>query len=166
LIDELANRADWDEALRQGYKGSYAEWQHDRQDWMDFREEFLNETAGTNDFYIWQENKKKARDLDLSYNAAKEMGFTGTRDQWAKFLNTMRGPSAYEIWVSNNYENIQDLFGKESISEKEWSDMLFSAEYMTNIASDMVSRMLHQVTEEEIDQIIDEVIAEKEGNTI
>ncbi len=162
MIDELANRADWDSAQQQGYKGTYAEWQHDRQDWMDFRAEFLAGTAGTNDFYVWQENKKKARDLDLSYGAAKEMGFTGTRDQWAKFLNTMRGPSAYEIWMTNNAENIQDVFGKEAISEKEWSDLLFSAEYMTKVTSDRIDRMIHQVTEEEIDQLIDEVIAEKE----
>ena len=162
MIDELANRADWDAAQRQGYRGTFAEWQHDRQDWMDFRAEFLAGNAGTNDFYVWQENKKKARDLDLSFKTAKEMGFTGTRDQWAKFINTMRGPSAYEIWMVNNAENIQDLFGKESISEKEWSNLLFSAEYMTNIASDRIDKMLHQVTEEEMDQIIDEVIAEKE----
>lgn len=163
MIDELANRADWDAALRQGYKGSYAEWQYDRQDWTEFRAEFLAGNAGTNDFYIWQDKKKKAKDLDLSYSAAKEMGFTGTRDQWAKFLNTMRGPSAFEIWMVNNAENIQDIFGKESISEKEWSDLLFSAEYMTRIASDRVDRMIHPVAPEEIDQIIDSVLAEKEG---
>ncbi len=163
MIDELANRADWDSALRQGYKGSYAEWQYDRLNWIEFREEFLAGKAGTDDFYIWQENKKKAKDLDLSYQAAKEMGFTGTRDQWAKFINTMRGPSAYEIWVVNNAENIQDIFGKESISEKEWTDILFSKEYMQKIACDILDKMIHPVTEQEIDAIIDEVIAEKEG---
>ena len=163
MIDELADRADWDAALRQGYKGSYAEWKHDRQDWMDFREEFLAGKAGTDDFYIWQENRKKDKDFDLSYQAAKEMGFTGTRDQWAKFINTMRGSSAYEIWMANNVENVQDIFGKESVSEKEWTDMLFSKEYIQKISCDILDKMIHPVTEQEIDAIIDEVIAEKEG---
>ena len=163
MIDELADRADWDAALRQGYKGSYAEWKHDRQDWMDFREEFLAGKAGTDDFYIWQENRKKDKDFDLSYQAAKEMGFTGTRDQWAKFINTMRGSSAYEIWMANNVENVQDIFGKESISEKEWTDMLFSKEYTQKISYDILDKMIHPVTEQEIDAIIDEVITEKEG---
>ena len=163
MIDELADRADWDAALRQGYKGSYAEWKHDRQDWMDFREEFLAGKAGTDDFYIWQENRKKDKDFDLSYQAAKEMGFTGTRDQWAKFINTMRGSSAYEIWMANNVENIQDIFGKESVSEKEWADMLFSKEYTQKISYDILDKMIHPVTEQEIDAIIDEVITEKEG---
>lgn len=163
MIDELANRADWDAALRQGYKGSYAEWKHDRQDWMDFREEFIAGKAGTNDFYDWKEKRRKAKDLDLSYQAALEMGFTGTRDQWAKFINTMRGPSAYELWVTNNAEDIQDIFGKESISEKEWTDLLFSKEYLQKISYDILDKTIHPVTEEEMDKIIDEIIAEKEG---
>lgn len=130
---------------------------------MEFRRQFLAGLAGTDNFYIWQENKKKARDFDLSYGAAKEMGFTGTRDQWAKFINTMRGPSAYEIWMVNNAENIQDIFGKETISEKEWSDLLFSAEYMTNVAATQVDKIVHAMTEDEMDALINEVIAEKEG---
>ncbi len=91
------------------------------------------------------------------------MGFTGTRDQWAKFINTMRGPSAYEIWMVNNAENIQDIFGKETISEKEWSDMLFSAEYVTNVTVTQVDKIVHAMTEDEMDALINEVIAEKEG---
>lgn len=162
MIDELANRADWDDAMRQGYRGTYAEWQHDRQEWMDFRAEFLEGVAETDDFYVWQENKKKSKDFDLSFNIAKEMGFKGTRDQWAKFLNTMRGPSAYEIWISNNYENIKDIFGKEYITEKEWSDILLSKEFILDIVSEWLNKGIHQVTGDEIDQIIDEVIAEKE----
>lgn len=162
MIDELANRADWNEALRQGYKGSYAEWQHDRPDWFDYRKEVVTNKTDIDNFYVWKEKKKKARDLDLSYAAAKQMGFTGTRDQWAKFINTMRGPSAYEIWMANNSEDIQDVFGKECITEKEWSDMLFSTEYISGIFSKKIKEAIHAVTEDEIDQVIDEVIAEKQ----
>lgn len=163
MIDELASRAEWDEAQRQGYRGTYAEWKHDKQDWLDFRAEFLAGQAGTNDFYVWKEDQKKARDIDLSFQIAKEMGFTGTRNQWAKFINTMRGPSAYDIWMTNNAENIQDIFGKDSITEKEWADMLFSADLITKIVTGTISRTFVQVTDEEIDSIVYDVLKEKEG---
>ena len=162
IIDEQASRAEWDEALRQGYKGTYAEWRMDRQDWIDFRAEFLAGEAGTDDFYVWKKNKKKVLDFELSFATAKEMGFKGTRDQWAKFVNTLRGPSAYDIWMVNNSENIQDIFGKESISEKEWSDLLFSTKYMHMIASEHINKNFREITPEEIDKLIDSVLAEKE----